>query len=183
MEIDTLSEKAEHLCAAASIDELDMLVEHIYNPHIFDTAYANNLLHFTYAVDSKKIRWEKIRHLRIIGDADAERVWRFGRAGLPRGFYQNASGNWLMVILPKKTRVSDYFARCGQYLDSMWVLNTRQIYFLRFDTTPNLRCLCLEDNRQLDSLDQLSRLTRLEKLSIRNCPRILELSGLEYLVR
>ena len=77
----------------------------------------------------------------------------------------NADGSWLLLILPEKPNVSDYFSRCGKYLESLAIMNT-QMYSRDWSKLSGLRELYLEDNRLLDSIGQISCLKKLEQLSI-----------------
>ena len=158
-------------------EKLDDLLYEAYRESSFD---GNNLLKHIRPVSSKNIHWDRLQHLRIIGDDNADIVSKFENAGLPRGFYLNADDSWLLILLPEKPKLKDYLIRSGQYLETLWLIYT-QARSCDLGIMPNLRKLTLRNNRLLDTLGHLGSLSNLEFLYIFDCPLISELTGLENL--
>ena len=158
-------------------EKLDDLLYEAYRESSFD---GNNLLKHIRSVYPKNIHWDRLQHLRIIGDDNADNINKFENAGIPRGFYLNADDSWLLILLPEKPQLKDYLIRGGQYLETLWLIYT-QARSCDLGIMPNLRKLTLRDNRLLDNLGQLGKLSKLEFLFIFNCPVLSELNGLDEL--
>ena len=173
----TAIEELVYPCETAPLEKMDEMLQRIYNSVKHDT---DDLVRFIYDVTPRNIRWEKLRHLRIVGDDNNAPVENFELKGISRGFHMNADGSWLLLILPEKPNVSDYFSRCGKYLESLAIMNT-QMYSRDWSKLSGLRELYLEDNRLLDSIGQISCLKKLEQLSIVNCPKLTRIHDLEKL--
>ena len=169
-----MTDNSIHANTVPSLDEM------LRRAYVGNMQKAGELSKSIHAESSKNLRWERVRHLRIIGDGYDIPLGVFQCVNLPRGFYLNDDGSWLLVILSKKPDLQGYIDRCAQYLQSLWIMNT-EMYSKDLSILPNLKALRLEDNRLLNSITHLETLTDLEELSIRDCPRVTELPGLENL--
>ena len=94
---DMLLEKQVYPCKAVSVEKLDEWVRDGYDWWAEEDLAG--LREFIWEDTQKNIAWKQLRYLRIIGDDQKEPVQRFEKAGIPRGFYLNADGTWLLLIL------------------------------------------------------------------------------------
>ena len=175
---ETLTDERVYPCEPMPVEELDKALSSAYR------GWVNEIEQFVrslWNVPSRNIRWEKLRHLRIIGDADKEPLEHFKGIGFSRGFYLNADGSWLLMLLPERPHLGDYFTRCGHYLESLYLWNT-QSYTRDWSKMPNLSALYLRDNPLLDTTEGLGSLTKLEELRISGCPGLATIQGLEKLI-
>lgn len=163
-------------CKAATVEDLDFMLRNVY----IGKRRNSDLWQYVEEDIPKNIDWKQLRYIRVIGDDDLGRLEHFESIGLFRGFYLNAGGTWLLLILPEKPHLGDYFSRCGDNLSSLWIWNSL-MYSRNANKFPGLQELSLRDNSQLDSIENLDKLTELNELTVENCPRLTEISCLESL--
>ena len=179
MAIDAILEENLHPRTSAPVADLDDIFQWIFYGEKDEKRDFKDYFH---SIPQNKIHREQIRHLRIVGDADDAAIRHFLDAGLSRGFYLNADGTWLLVILPDTPHLGDYFTRYGAMAESLWIFSS-QMYGRDFRKMPNLTELVLNSNPLLDTLDHLDKLTKLTGLYIYECPRLTMLPGLESLTQ
>lgn len=173
---DTLLEELVYPCKSAPVRKMDSMCHQAYSG--FDKE-REELASFICAVSPQNIRWDMLRHIRIIGYNDDELVW-FENLGITKGFHVNADGSWLLIFLPEKEQPLDHIARSAQHLETLWIWNL-QMNSLDLSPLPVIKLLHIRDNPKLQKIEQLASLTTLEELSIRECPSITELPSLESL--
>jgi len=171
-------EKKMYDCEIAPVEDLDEWVQSVYMDHI----PGNFLRGYIVRESPKNIDWKRLRYIRVLGDDDKSYLENFECVDISRGFYLNADGTWLLLILPEKPHMGEYFSRCSRNVESLWILNS-QMYSRDMGKLPGLRKLLLRDNRLLDTIERLDRLTELEELTITNCSRLTELPGLGKLTK
>ena len=166
----------------SGINSTDDLKRFVYTVTDWDAEKEDALKDYIYAEVARKIRWEKIRHLRIIGDDDPAYPENFETEGIPRGYHLNLDCGWLLVVLPERPHLGDLFSRCGMYLDSLWILNS-QMYSRNWKKLHGLKQLYLADNPMLDTIEGIGCLSDLEQFTIVNCARLTQILDLGNLKR
>ena len=174
---DTLFEELAYPCQAAPVKKIDNIFHHAY---IGFGKESDELANFIYAVSPQNIHWDKLHHLRIVGNDKDERLINFKTLGISKGFYLNADGSWLLIILPEKSHPLDYIVHCAKHLNSLWIWNV-QMDSLDLGILPVIQMMHLRDNFVLHSIERLASVSKLEQLSIINCPSLTDLPGLEKL--
>ena len=130
------------------------------------------------------IRWDKLQHLRIIGNTNREYLDYFENHGITRGLYSNDDGSWLLAIPPQNQGPRLYLRRCGPSLRSLTVENCfRSAAQLDLGHLTGLTALRIVRCDGLNAVRGLENLTDLTQLELSDCHALTALPGLEQLRR
>ena len=178
----SVEELDECPCKVASVEELDECVDDICYCYGLSSLDPSHLKDFVCKVSPEKIIWEKLGHIRVIGNADEGSTERLEEAGIDRGFYLNADGTWLLWFLSGECSPEDYLNSCNESAQSLWLINSL-VQSYDAGKLPSLRELRLAGNSQLETIVGLGALAELKKLTIFDTPVLRDLPGLEQLTQ
>lgn len=165
---------------SVSVDALDAMLQ-----QIIDRSNENNdLAEHLHAQSISDIHWDKLQHLRIVGNTNREYLEYFEDHGITRGLYSNDDGSWLLAIPPQNQGPRLYLRRCGPSLRSLTVENCfRSTAQLELGHLTGLIALRIVRCDGLHALQGLGKLTDLAELELLDCHALTTLSGLEKLYR
>ena len=184
--MDTI-EKVKYPCEPATVEELDKMLRLSVRERI--QTKLNNFLRRT---APGEIRWERVLHLRITGDALVARSLGITTVGSTQSFYTGADGSWLLIVA--KTPSEDHWKRCAGTLESLWISDAKMSKLPRMKNLKRLTsldlsgCGSLTELSGLGSLKQLGSLnlsgcSSLTSLNLSECQSLTELPGLGSLTR
>ena len=82
---------------SVSVDALDAMLQQI----IARSKENDDLVAHVHERSISDIRWDRLQHLRIIGNTNREYLEYFEDHGITRGLYSNDDGSWLLAIPPQ----------------------------------------------------------------------------------
>ena len=181
MDSNTDSRENIYPCEAASAEQLDKIMQWNFggiNDENID------LQSFLCKRAPEEIHWNNIRHLRIIGQGDSVFLENFSKTDISEGYYINANGQWLLVLLSDEAQINDMLNYCRQNIQSLLIQDIASSAELTsLGTLTSLTKLELLRCYNLTNLPELRNLTRLKVLTISDCNHITALPGLENLTQ
>ncbi len=148
-----------------------------------DTCLLHKYTKLLTGVIVKKIRWNILRQLYILGSD--KYIWAKGKYEgnfLQPGSYTDSSGEWVLIVGAETPKIQEYLSRCTSNLE---VLEVRFTSILELDVEhlTGLKELTLDNNHALVEVSGLERLRKLVKLDISNTSvgPVLILNGLPML--
>ena len=165
---------------SVSVDALDAMLQQI----IARSNENNDLAEHLHAQSISDIHWDKLQHLRIVGNTNHEYLESFEDHGITRGLYSNDDGSWLLAIPPQNQGPRLYLRRCGPALRSLTVENCfRSAAQLDLGHLTSLTALRIVRCDGLNAVRGLEILTDLTQLELSDCHALTALPGLEQLCR
>ena len=165
---------------SVSVDALDAMLQQI----IARSNENNDLAEHLHAQSISDIHWDKLQHLRIVGNTNREYLDYFENHGITRGLYSNDDGSWLLAIPPQNQGPRLYLRRCGPALRSLTVENFfRSAAQLDLGHLTSLTALRIVRCDGLNAVRGLENLTDLTQLELSDCHALTALPGLEQLCR
>ena len=165
---------------SVSVDALDAMLQQI----IARSKENDDLVAHVHTQSISDIRWDRLQHLRIIGNTNREYLDYFENHGITRGLYSNDDGSWLLAIPPQNQGPRLYLRRCGPSLRSLTVENCfRSAAQLELGHLTGLTALRIVRCDGLNAVRGLEILTDLTQLELSDCHALTALPGLEQLCR
>ena len=177
---DTMLEEGTYPCKQINVEDLDEIVEAFFYRNF---EQADQLIAGTYAVSEESIPWMHLRYLHIVGNASSDFRDRFREVGLHSGYYLNADGSWLLILLQEGDgKLRKLINKCSQELECLSVYNSR-LFTIDIGSLTGIRRLNFTLNPSLRRIDGLANLTSLTALDISKCPRLVKIYELDKLVQ